>query len=679
MSRSLGAGWVCALALVFGAGCQDYNFNPVGRCVIQPGTERVTLSNVSSADVLFVVDDSRSMAGEQAALASNFTAFIANLDAKNAARRSAGLEPFDFHIAVTTTSMFFNYQTAARPSGPYVCKSTCTGAEGQKVCCRADNTPAKAPRACTPGVTACPAGTTCGTNCGSPFPSLGEPALRGENYCCDQATGTFPAGSAADLIPCSVENTECGTMQRHYGFAACSAGVGVDGWPYPQGDFVSWTSGATANPRVLHFDKELYPETPNPAATNRQGFTRQQLIDFFKGNGAIGGNVVVGTCGSGEETALAAARAALEKARDGLQRDTYARASATPQQTWTARTATGGGGVAASAADWFAPGASSKLVVVFVGDEDDCTPIATDPSGAVVWDADDVAGGVDSCAKDAERAAPLGRKQLAVDEFVAFFTGLGREVAAGFILPADNANATNDACTLATCTATGAANRCCPVGGCTDTEGAQGSGIRLLDTAQKLSAAGVSVVAGSVCDPSFGTILDAIADLVPPTTGLILPTTPASDEVTLLRIATSAGTTRKVCTGPLAPLPAPNNTLPNARATGVDWWFTANADPGPPAAGATRYVYINPEGSCVANPGETYSADYLGRLPANGCWDDAGLGSGDEMCRRILGGAAGSWTCFAGLTSGGACVAPTPGAPGTCICGSAAENGCARP
>jgi hypothetical protein len=140
MSRTCRARVSFAVALlVFAAGCQDYNFNPVGHCLIQTGTKRVTLSNLSSADVLFVVDDSGSMQGEQTALATNFGAFIGNLDAANATRQAAGLEPFDFHIAVTSTSVLWNYQTSN------TCSSTCTGAAGQAV------TPGVHVRACRAG------------------------------------------------------------------------------------------------------------------------------------------------------------------------------------------------------------------------------------------------------------------------------------------------------------------------------------------------------------------------------------------------------------------------------------------------------------------------------------------------------------------------------------------------
>ncbi len=711
--RFLGAGWACALALVL-ASCQDYNFNPVGRCVIQPGTKRVTLSNISSADVLFVVDDSGSMGGEQQKLAANFAAVIDTLDASNAARAAAGLQPFDFHIAVTTTSMFWNYQTAT------TCSSSCTGAAGQLVCCKTDGTPAKQPKACTPGVTSCPTGTTCGTNC---------QRLKGENYCCNQADGSFPAGSITDVIPCSTPGIMCGTLETHYAFGTCSAGTAVDQWPFPEGDFVSWTGGSAANPRVLHFDKSLYPLPPTDTATlnttcaltsdcstgevcvaslatpgaskfcrtsctstcpagfsciasacqplNDQGFTSQALVNFFAGPPASPGtnaNVVVGTCGSGEEQALAAARRAIEKATAGQQKDTYARQSATPQQTWDAATRTAGSGAA-----WLTPGVTnSKLVLVFVGDEDDCSSPA-DPSAGVVMLAEPA--GAAACTRAATTDPPLGHTEYTIDSLADFFMGQGRPVGAAFIFPAAQTSCTGNTCTAGLCCdtqCTGSANVCSNA-----TCGAQAAGTRLLAAANALGNRGASVVLGSICDPNFGSILNSIADLVKPPSGLELPSMPAANEVTLLRIAYPSGETRKVCGSPLPPASYP--TLADAQATRADWWFTASADvitqqgAWNPVAVST-HVYINPLGNCIANPGETYSADYLGQLPAGGCWNSTnytpapGETTGDAMCRAILGGVAGSWTCFAGANDLQACVAPTQAAPGTCICGSATEN-----
>lgn len=628
---------VLALALVLLAGCQDYNFNPVGHCLIQPGSRRVTLSDLSSADVLFVVDDSGSMGGEQAKLAVNFTAFIQNLDAANAARALAGLQPIDFHIAVTTTSVFWNFQTTQ------TCRADCPGAAGQLVCCTSGNTPALQPKACTPGVTACPAGTTCGTNCSQ---------LKGVNYCCNQTTGAFPAGSLTEVVPCSREGIQCGGFERHYDFSGCTTpGVGVDEWPFARGDFVSWTSGGSANPRVLHFDKELYT-----GSENRQGFTRQQLVDFFAGGGAVGANVAVGTCGSGQEQALQAARLALEKAVAGQQKDTYARekdGGGNPVATWNGSTRT-----ASSSADWLAPGARSKLVLVFLGDEDDCSS-PEDPSGGVVMLAEPPGG--DACSRDASAAPPLGQKQLTVTSFVDYVMGLGRPIGAAFIFPAAQESCSGEGCTAGTCcdfACTGSTSICRD-----STCGGQAPGHRLLAAANEFRARGADVVVGSICDPSFNVLLDQIAEIVKPPSGLTLPSRPAEADITVLRIVSANGTTRKVCGRPLAPGGYAN--IGAAQATRADWWFTATADPDVPVA-LSQFVYINPAGTCIANPGETYSADYLGRLPAGGCQSDAD-------CQQVLGGQAGSWTCYV-PGANGTCEAEPLSEPGTCLCGDRSKN-----
>ncbi len=80
MSRPFRTRTLVAVVGLVAAGCQDYNFNPVGHCLIQPGGDQFTLSSVSTADVLFVVDDSGSMEGEQLRLADDFGDFVDNLD-----------------------------------------------------------------------------------------------------------------------------------------------------------------------------------------------------------------------------------------------------------------------------------------------------------------------------------------------------------------------------------------------------------------------------------------------------------------------------------------------------------------------------------------------------------------------------------------------------------------------
>jgi hypothetical protein len=644
MSRLLGARGALVLLLALAAACQDYNFNPVGHCLIQPSSERVTLSNISTADVLFVIDDSGSMGGEQASLANNFNLFISNLDAANAARVGAGLEPFDFHIAVTSTSVFFNFETG------FTCSSSCAGAAGQLVCCSGNGAaPMRRPKACTSNADCTVAGTTCGTNCTQ---------LKGENYCCNQTTGAFPAGAISEIVPCSNAGATCGTLETHYSFAGCggsSPGVAVDQWPYPRGDFVSWTSGGTANPRVLHFDKQLY----TGSGTNRQGFTRQDLVSFFAGGVAGGstvqGNAITGTCGSGQEQGLAAARLALEKAVGNQQKDTYAIAAG-KQAAWNATTRTAG-----AAAEW--PHPNSKLVLVFIGDEDDCSS-PLDPSGGVVMTGQGVPGN-DACTQDPTKPAPNGHKlQDVATQFVDYFTNLGRPVGAAFIQSfvsgTSNSSCSGDTCQPGICCQPGCGGAVC---GQDSQCGGQAAGNRFFRAANELRGRGADVVVGSICD-DFGSLLGQIAEIVKPPSGLTLPTQPAESAIALLRIADTGGKTRKVCGRPLAPT-SPNYTFQQAKDTGADWWFTATRDPGGPVA-VSQFVYINPQGKCIANPGETYSADYLGQLPAGGCQTDS-------ECAQKLGGAANAWTCFAGM-SGNVCAAPTVAQPGTCICGAREDN-----
>ena len=58
--------WMAALAIsVLFLGCQDYGFEELPRSVIKEKRWSETISVSSAADILFVVDNSGSMAGEQ--------------------------------------------------------------------------------------------------------------------------------------------------------------------------------------------------------------------------------------------------------------------------------------------------------------------------------------------------------------------------------------------------------------------------------------------------------------------------------------------------------------------------------------------------------------------------------------------------------------------------------------
>jgi hypothetical protein len=611
----------------------------------------VTLSDISTADLLFVVDDSGSMGGEQQKLSESFDAFVTALRDTNVARVASSLEPIDFHVAVTTTSVFLNQGTSS------TCSTGCVGALGTAVCCDTLNSqPLKIPRACTTvgSTSQCGAGNTCRTDC------LGR---AGEPTCCSNAN-TQPEQANQ---PCSELGAACGRIQNRYGttrvpkqcftlgstagcpagatcrdtcrdmagaWACCDAtglaptceiGVGTVGGLYPRGDFVR--NGTNA--RVLHFTKDLFctrnagntacvGPPPAQAAT-----TIQDLITQFTEN------VAVGTCGSGQEQPLEAARRAIQKAIAGAQP-----------------------GVAAG--EWLHSDASgkptSKLVVVFVTDEDDCSS-PEDPTGGVIFSGDA------ACENDTTR-------RFKTAEYTSFLTSLGRPVAGAFIVSATSETCQDGACNAGICCDTACTHTAaCTVGGLC---GGQGAGVRMLGMARDLADLGLDRVAGSICNPGsagspgFSSILERVAEIVKQPVGLRLPTVPAVARLTILRILDDDGNTRKTCVGP-----APEGASVADQAN-YEWWFTAGDDTNPAPTGTSQFIYINrnrPDRGCEANPGETYSADYLGKVPAGGCTSSAD-------CAAALGATIESWRCCVDIQADGSCVAPPGGAStttGTCL------------
>jgi hypothetical protein len=649
---------VALLTLAALAGCQDYNFSPVNQCLIQPGTERVTLSDISTADILFVVDDSGSMGGKQRELGNSFEAFITNLRATNLTRVQNQLEPIDFHIAITTTAVFLN-----RPvSGGATCQASCGGQAGPFCCNSLTREPLTAPRRCTT------AGATC-TATGGPWTckdtNLG---LSGELTCGD-AAGT----PLLDPVACATVGQECGTIQSRYQYThgprscsdplnplkecrdlfpvcrsgctgapasgnyccnasgaadplQCNPGVSAGEYTlYPRGDFVKALDSADPvgpKPRVIHFTKDLFctrnssdtgclDQAPNTAEiANRSA--------WFKAN------VLVGTCGSGQEMGLEAGRRALKKALrlDGLSQP----ADVLP-------------------AEW--PHQKSKLVTVWVGDEDDCSTPEDASAGVVMTPT----AYPDACVVDGSLPAAQQRR-YGLQEFSSFFTGLDRPLATGFIVSAIGNDCVDASCQAGICvdpTCTSGPGLC----------GGQADGFRLVELAGTFRSSGSDVVVGSICagatatQPSdFSSILDRVAEVVKQPAGLQLPTQPASAELTILRIVGADGKTRKTCSGP-----ARIGTT-GAALNDYDWWFTDGNDLNnqvPQAA--SRFIYINRTvRRCEANPGETYSADYLGLVPVGGC--DTALD-----CEVALGVRKAPWIC---QKEAGA----LPGVRGTCLCGS---------
>jgi len=495
--------------------CQDYRFNPIGKCLLQPGQARVSVENISTADILFVIDDSGSMDPIQARLATDFSSFITQLVATQAARVAAGKEPIDFHIAVTSSSIFIAYGGRCTGTGSLTCSNT------------------------------------------------------------DLSLQSLPPPSATSA--CTSSGQSCVGVVDHYDtdFGSCTRGVASGpGAAYPSGDFLA----ATGNPRVLHFNKSLGWATwttasPDPALT--------QLVAQF------GQNVKVGSCGSGEEQHFEASRLAIKKA---LRLEGSQPSDVLPSE-------------------W--PHPNSKLVVVYVGNEDDCSN-PKDPARALVYSG---SPGADMCAAD--QALPAAQQRLyPATQYASFLAGLGRPFGAAFIRPGDaGCNCTSGSCT------------------------GYSPGTRFKALRDAISAQGSSVVDASVCG-SFAGPLQQIADLVKPPDRLLLPSAPASDVVTQLRVQGADGKTSHVCVGPD---PA------------EEWWFVdCNASPPTPlASGTSACIQLRPASPCEPAAGQTLQAEYLGRVPARGC-------TSASACATALGGADSDWVCDPPTA--------TTSAPGTCLC-----------
>ncbi|HEX8908881.1 MAG TPA: hypothetical protein VF805_06740 [Anaeromyxobacteraceae bacterium] len=560
-----------ALALCALAGCQDYNFNPVGKCVIQPGSSRIKLSAVSTADVLFVVDDSGSMAPEQASLARNFGTFVSALAQTQQARTAAGLEPFDFHLAITTSSIFEGWLPSSGTP-------TCTGS----------------PLACN-------------------ISSSHYTTQPSANACTDPAD----SGLACDDL-----------VENYFVFAGCSAGLASNNAAYPQGNFVA----AAGNPAVLHFTKDVWSGTATANATLATLSTQFQQ------------NINVGTCGSGMEQHFEAGKLAVEKAIAGKQP-----------------------GVAAT--EW--PHANSKLVVVWLGDEDDCSN-PNDPAKALGFDPKNFASsnpGSDVCIADQEAAT---HKMFALDRYVKYFTGLDRPFGAAFIYSAVPSTCQDDGqgdriCTPGTCTCQ------CPAactGGCSATAAGECNipsncggwipplpvpgGSRYAELSTLLRGQGVKTFEASVCEANWGNTLQGIAKLLIPPAGLTLPTQPAATQVALVRIESADGKTSRYCTGP---------ALTQADLATFDWWFV-DCKTGQPVLGGATSSCINinhATGHCEPNPGESYVAQYLGIVPTPTADNPLGGCAAASDCQKFLGGQLSDWQCTPAGNTG----------RGTCTCGGA--------
>jgi hypothetical protein len=122
-----------ALALLLLAGCQDYLFEPVCPQTIEESQITGTPADPTPADILFIVDNSGSMADDQRRIAASFDAFIDQLSAVQNASYRIGVVTTDLDSAQGERAGEVTYQwldqapyeirtsNANRPGEPGVC------------------------------------------------------------------------------------------------------------------------------------------------------------------------------------------------------------------------------------------------------------------------------------------------------------------------------------------------------------------------------------------------------------------------------------------------------------------------------------------------------------------------------------------------------------------------------
>lgn len=104
-SQLAGAGALLAMALV--TGCLDRELRPITPCLVSGVSRKVQITNVDKVDLLLMVDNSNSMAGEQQSLKRELPNLITVLT--TGYRSDADPEPFppvkDLHVGVVSSDM----------------------------------------------------------------------------------------------------------------------------------------------------------------------------------------------------------------------------------------------------------------------------------------------------------------------------------------------------------------------------------------------------------------------------------------------------------------------------------------------------------------------------------------------------------------------------------------------
>ena len=513
--------------------------------------------------------------------------------------RDGGLAPIDFHIAVTTTSVFWNPEFASS-----FCRSDCAGAGVSA---------ANVPRA-----RRCAAGTTAAAR--------SRCSREGER---PRAIGATPRAALAG----------CGAHRAHLRLLVLHELSGEPDGTSP------WTAIPTrratscpraANPRVLHFDKELY----DPRSKNRQGFDAPAAHRCS--------SAARRSAGTSSSAPAAPGRSRRSRPRGSPSRR-RSRDSRRTRSTSPAGRVGPDDRTASAAADW--PRENSKLVLVFVGDEDDCSS-PDDASGGIVMRAEPT--GADACVRDASRRT--GRAEAVPGGRVRGLLHGPRPPArrrvhllGGPDAPAPGTHRARPAC-------------CCQAN-CPDRAT---SAPRLGPTLRRAGAGAPALRRGRpaprqgrrrhhrapICDSQLRLAARRDRrDREAARRACSSRPSPPRARSTLLRIADTNGQTRKTCNGP-APAGTSVERERGRAGTGGSRRRTTRAT----RSTVSQFVYINhATGNCEANPGETYSADYIALTRR------AAARRGTD-CQRALGGRVEDWGCYTPPgTTRGTCVCCAPG------------------
>ena len=647
MSRPFRARALVAVLALVAAGCQDYNFNPVGHCLIQPGTERFTLSSVSTADVLFVVDDSGSMAGEQARLADGFERFIQNLTSTNAAARGRGPR-----CRSTSTSRsrpprcYWNFR---RPTPDLRVQLRRRGRPARLL--RRAATPVTPAEVLRRGlaVHASP-GTTC------------RHQLRRSARA--RATAARPTDRSRRRSlterrsPARVEGAQCGMLETHYDFQACSPAThrAADQWPFPQGDFVGSYAGSGAR-------EPARPPLRQASSTGRRG--KNGRASRAPSSRRLPAERSSRHLRRRRSTAVRGRSRRSRRAARGRRRRLAGNGSGTPTDSRRRPRAVRGRDAAsarrAPRRSWPNPSVEARarlrrrrgrLLVAGGSERRRRHANAASP--------------VDACTRDAP--TPRAGAQASSDRARSSTTSPGSGARSGAAFIAVRAVDGSDSC----CQTTRASRRLHDrrlvlVHDTGDVCGGQAPGTRFVEAAQRLKAKGADVVVGSICDPDFGPLLNEIAEIVKPPADAHAavgaggePDRAAPHRERERRHPEDLRRSR-------SPRARRRTTRSRRRRTrGADWWFTAKADPGRRTirrrADRRRAVQVRlhqPEGQLHREPGR----DLLRRLPRRraGGRLRARRRTGrvaEAPTARKLGGQAGAWSCFV----------PPGSTTGTCTC-----------